>query len=103
MARRTASGEWRRGLRRRQVMLERIIEFSVRRRAFVAFAAVALVGVGVWSAFRVAIDAVPDITSPQVQINTAVPALAPDETELRVTVPIEREMGGLPEMTELRS
>ncbi len=85
------------------MMLERVIDFSVRRRALVAFAAVALLAVGIWSTFRVAIDAVPDITSPQVQINTAVPALAPDETELRVTVPIEREMAGLPGMTELRS
>ncbi|MBI2517219.1 MAG: efflux RND transporter permease subunit [Opitutae bacterium] len=84
-------------------MLERIIEFSIRRRALIGFCALALVAVGVWSAFRVAIDAVPDITSPQVQINTAVPALATDEIELRVTVPIEREMAGLPNMVELRS
>ena len=84
-------------------MLERLIDFSLRRRGLIAFASVALVGAGIWSAFRVAIDAVPDITSPQVQINTAVQALAPEEIETLVTIPIETEMAGLPGMTELRS
>ncbi|MBK8477316.1 MAG: efflux RND transporter permease subunit [Opitutaceae bacterium] len=84
-------------------MLESIIEFSLRRRALVVAAVVALALVGVWSAFHVTVDAVPDITSPQVQINTAVGGLAPDEIETLVTVPIEMEMAGLPGMTELRS
>ncbi len=84
-------------------MLERIIDFSLRRRGLVAFASLVLIAVGVWSAFRVAIDAVPDITSPQVQINTSVPALAPEEIEVLVTAPIEMEMAGLPGMIELRS
>lgn len=84
-------------------MLDRIIGFSLRRRAMVAFAAVLLVAAGVWSAFHVAVDAVPDITSPQVQVNTAVPALAPEEIELQVTALIEMELAGLPGMTELRS
>jgi heavy metal efflux system protein len=69
----------------------------------VVVATVVLAAAGVWSAFHVAIDAVPDITSPQVQINTAVDALAPEEIEMLVTVPIETEMAGLPGMTELRS
>lgn len=84
-------------------MLGRIIDFSLRRRGLVVFAAVLLVLAGAASAFRVAIDAVPDITSPQVQINTAVSALAPDEIETLVSVPIEGEMAGLPGMVELRS
>jgi cobalt-zinc-cadmium resistance protein CzcA len=84
-------------------MLERLIDFSLRRRALIVFAALALGVVGVWSAFRVSVDAVPDITSPQVQINTAVGALAPEEVETLVTVPIEMEMAGLPAMVELRS
>lgn len=84
-------------------MLERIVESSLRRRALVLFAAIALIGIGAWSAFRIAVDAVPDITSPQVQINTAVGALAPEEVETLVTVPIETEMAGLPGMVELRS
>jgi cobalt-zinc-cadmium resistance protein CzcA len=84
-------------------MLERLIEFSLRRRLLIAFAAFILAAVGVWSAFRVPIDAVPDITNPQVQINTAVGALAPEEIETLITVPIEIEMAGLPDMVELRS
>ncbi len=84
-------------------MLERIVEFSLRRRAFVVFAALVLVAAGLWSATRIPIDAVPDITSPQVQINTAVAALAPEEIESAVTWPIESAMAGLPGLTELRS
>jgi cobalt-zinc-cadmium resistance protein CzcA len=84
-------------------MLDRIIDFALQRRGLVAFAALLLVAVGFWSASHVAIDAVPDITSPQVQINTSVPALAPEEIEVLVTAPIEMEMAGLPDMVELRS
>lgn len=84
-------------------MLERLVDFCLRRRGLVAGLALVLVAAGAWSAFHVAIDAVPDITSPQVQVNTPVPVLAPDEIESLVTIPIEREMAGLPEMVELRS
>ncbi len=84
-------------------MLEHIIEFSLRRRAVVAFCAVLLMAAGLWSATRIPLDAVPDITSPQVQLNTAVPALAPEEIESTVTRPIELAMSGLPGMVELRS
>src|SRR3990167_8623397 len=84
-------------------MLNRILEFSVQRRLFVIIATLALIGVGVWSAVRLPIDAVPDITNVQVQVNTAVPALAPEEIEKLVTFPIENEMAGIPGLTELRS
>ncbi len=84
-------------------MLSRLLEFSVRQRVFVLLATVVLIGVGVWSALRLPIDAVPDITNIQVQINTAVPALAPEEIEKLVTFPIENEMAGVPGLTELRS
>src|SRR6185436_11178434 len=62
-----------------------------------------LIVVGVWSALRLPIDAVPDITNIQVQVNTSVPALAPEEIEKLVTFPIENEMAGIPGLTELRS
>lgn len=65
--------------------------------------ALALLVVGAWAAFRLPIDAVPDITNVQVQINTEVEGLAPEEIEKLVTFPIEMEMSGLPGMTELRS
>ena len=84
-------------------MLTRLLEFVMRQRTAVLLAALLVVAAGVWSALRLPIDAVPDITNPQVQINTAVPALAPEEVEKLISFPIESEMAGLPEMVELRS
>src|SRR6478609_10462378 len=84
-------------------MLNKILELSLRQRAAVLLATGILIAVGLWAAVRLPIDAVPDITNPQVQINTAVPALAPEEIEKLVTFPIESEMAGLPGMVELRS
>jgi heavy metal efflux system protein len=84
-------------------MLGRILEFSLRQRSTVVLATAVLVALGIWSALRLPIDAVPDITSPQVQINTAVAALAPEEIEKLVTLPVESAMAGLPGMVELRS
>jgi cobalt-zinc-cadmium resistance protein CzcA len=84
-------------------MLNYLLEFSLRQRAAILLAAGVLVLVGVGAALRLPIDAVPDITSPQVQINTATTALAPEEIEKLVTFPIESEMAGLPGMVELRS
>ena len=84
-------------------MLSHLLELVMRQRAAVLLATLVLVGVGSWSAVHLPIDAVPDITNPQVQINTAVPALAPEEVEKLVTFPLESEMAGLPDMIELRS
>ncbi len=84
-------------------MLAKIIEFSIRQRVVVLLATIALVGVGVYSFTRLPIDAVPDITNVQVQINTNVPALSPVEIEQQVTFPIEWSMGGLPNIDYIRS
>src|SRR5436190_852060 len=84
-------------------MIARIIEISLRYRVVVLLGAVALLAAGLWSAFHLPIDAVPDITGVQVQINTEVPALAAEESEKLVTQPIELEMAGLPGMESLRS
>src|SRR5881392_2330703 len=84
-------------------MIDKILELSLRQRAFVLLAAVALVAVGLWSAVRLPIDAVPDITGVQVQINTEVRTLAGEESERFVTWPIEIEMAGLPGLEEMRS
>jgi heavy metal efflux system protein len=84
-------------------MVLKTVEFSLRQRGLVLLATLVLIGVGVWSALRLPIDAVPDITNPQVLVNTAVPALAPEEIEKLVTFPLESEMAGLPGMIELRS
>ncbi len=84
-------------------MLNRILEFSIRQRLFVLLATLTLIGIGAWSVVRLPIDAVPDITNVQVQVNTSVPALAPEEIEKLVTFPVENEMAGIPGLTELRS
>ena len=84
-------------------MLHLLLDFVMRQRAAVMLATLVLIGVGSWAALRLPIDAVPDITNPQVQINTAVPALAPEEVEKLVSFLIESEMAGLPDMVELRS
>ena len=84
-------------------MLEKVIEFSVRQRGIVLLGVLALVGIGVFSFTRLPIDAVPDITNVQVQINTNVPALSPVEVEQQVTFPIEWSMGGLPGVDYVRS
>ncbi len=84
-------------------MIDRILEFSLRQRVFVILAATVLLVAGVYYARELPIDAVPDITSPQVQVNTQVEALAPEEAENLVTRIIEQELAGLPGVTELRS
>ena len=84
-------------------MIDAIISFSLRQRVFVLLAAAGLLVAGLWSAARLPIDAVPDITNIQVQINTEVKGLAPEEIEKLVTYPLEMEMFGVPGMTELRS
>src|SRR5881392_4424536 len=92
-----------RAAQRSNTMIDKILEFSLRQRGMVLFAAIALLGVGLWSATHLPIDAVPDITGVQVQINTEVPALAAEESEKLVTRPIEIEMAGLPGIEEMRS
>jgi cobalt-zinc-cadmium resistance protein CzcA len=84
-------------------MISTILEFSLRQRAVVLLGSVVLLGAGLWSALHLPIDAVPDITGVQVQINTEVPALAAEESEKLVTQPIEQELAGLPGVEELRS
>jgi heavy metal efflux system protein len=84
-------------------MLHRLIEASLRQRVFLLIVAAVSVFVGLWSAYHLPIDAVPDITSPQVQVNTEVPALAPDETEKAVTIPLEMELAGIQGVEEMRS
>jgi len=84
-------------------MIRRILEFSVRQRAVVLLGTAALFGLGLWSAVRLPIDAVPDIPGVQVQVNTEIPALAAEESEKLVTQPIEAELAGLPGVEEMRS
>lgn len=84
-------------------MIERILEFSIRWRLLVAVLGVILIAAGVYAAARLPIDAVPDITNNQVQINAVAPAFAPLEMEQYVTFPIEVAMSSLPRKQEIRS
>ncbi len=84
-------------------MIFRILQFSLEQRAAVLLGVTLLIAFGLYSARELPIDAVPDITSPQVQINTEVNALAPEEVEQRVTRVLEMVLSGLPGVTEMRS
>lgn len=84
-------------------MIDKILEFALRQRSVVVLGACALVVAGIFSAIHLRIDAVPDITGVQVQVNTEVPALAAEESEKLVTQPIEQELAGLPGLHEMRS
>ncbi len=84
-------------------MFERIIRFAIEQRWLVLLAVLGMAGLGVYSYQKLPIDAVPDITNVQVQINTGAPGYSPLETEQRVTFPIETVMAGLPGLMQTRS
>jgi heavy metal efflux system protein len=84
-------------------MIEGILDFSIRHRWFVLLATIGLAVLGIFNYERLPIDAVPDITNVQVQINTAAPGLSALEVEQRITVPIETALGGLPRLDYARS
>lgn len=84
-------------------MIHRILEFSLRQRVLVLVAALALLVGGLWSARKLPMDAIPDITGVQVQVNATVPALAPEEVENLVAFPLETALGGIAGVTEMRS
>jgi len=84
-------------------MFERLIKFSIDQRWLMMLIALGISIAGVLSYQNLPIDAVPDITNIQVQINTAAPGYAPLETEQRITYPIETVMAGMPRLEETRS
>ena len=84
-------------------MFEHIIRFAIAQRWIVMLALLGVVGIGVASYQRLPIDAVPDITNVQVQVNTQAPGFSPLETEQRITYPIEIVMAGLPQLAQTRS
>ena len=75
-------------------MIRGLLRWVTHHRFAVAVVSALVAAIGIWSFASLQIDAIPDITGVQVQINTAVPALAPEDTERLVTLPIERAMGG---------
>ena len=84
-------------------MIERILAFSVRRRWLVLLLTVAAAISGAWSLTRLPIDAVPDVTNVQVQVNAIAPALTPIEIEKQVTFPMETALAGIPGLESTRS
>ncbi|WP_422034714.1 efflux RND transporter permease subunit [Reyranella sp.] len=84
-------------------MIDRILAFSIQNRWLVIFAAIAVGALGAWNFTRLPIDAVPDITNVQVQVNTVAPGYSPLEVEQRITFPLETAMGGLPKLDHTRS
>ncbi|HEY0995637.1 MAG TPA: CusA/CzcA family heavy metal efflux RND transporter [Gemmatimonadaceae bacterium] len=83
--------------------MRQLIGFVLRQRLLVLALTGLLVIVGVWSAIRLPIDAVPDVTNVQVQVNTNAAALSPLEVERQITLPVELAMFGLPDLAEIRS
>src|SRR5258707_12216400 len=84
-------------------MIERIIDFSVRRRWLILLVTLAAAVSGFWSLTKLPIDAVPDVTNVQVQVNATAPALTPIEIEKQVTVALETALAGTPGLESARS
>ena len=84
-------------------MIDAIVRLSIERRFFVLSLIAVLIGMGIWSYQRLPIDAVPDITNVQVQINTHAPGYSPLEAEQRITFPVETALYGLPQLEYTRS
>ncbi len=84
-------------------MIERILRFSLRNRFWVCLAGLALLLLGFYQLSELSVEAVPDVTNRQVQINAVCPALGPEDVEKRVTFPLEVALGGLPKVQNLRS
>ena len=84
-------------------MLNALISWSLNHRGAVVIGALALAAFGFLSLRELPIDAFPDTTPIQVQINTAVPSLSPEEVERQVTAPIEQTISGLPRLKNVRS
>ncbi|KAK0332846.1 hypothetical protein LTR94_023248, partial [Friedmanniomyces endolithicus] len=87
----------------RGIMLERIIALSIRFRWVVMALVLVACAVGVWSFQKLPIDATPDITNVQIQINTEAPGYSPLEAEQRITFPVETAIAGVPGLSYTRS
>ncbi len=84
-------------------MLERLIAVALRNRLLVVLLFLVAFGVGLWSLLRLPVDAFPDTTPVQVQINTTAPALGPEEIEKQLSLPVELAVSGLPGLVHVRS
>src|SRR5918993_6069964 len=85
------------------IMLQKIIQFSVRNKLIIGLFTLLLIIAGAYNVSRLPIDALPDITSNQVQVITVSPSLAASEVEQLITFPIEQVNASIPGLTEMRS
>ena len=91
------------GLPKPEGIFDRIIQFSIKNAIWVMLFVVAWIGVGIYGYQKLPIDAVPDITNAQVQINTQANGFTALEIEQRITYPIETAMSGMPQLEQTRS
>lgn len=84
-------------------MIDKLIDFAIRQRWIVVAIVAGMAALGIYNYQRLSIDAVPDITNVQVQVNTAAPGFSPLESEQRVTFHVETAMAGLPDLAYTRS
>ena len=84
-------------------MLNTCTQFSIKQRLFVIVTTIGMAAVGVYNFLILPIDAVPDITNVQVQINTEAPGFTPLEVEQRITFPVETAIAGIPKLSHTRS
>jgi heavy metal efflux system protein len=84
-------------------MIDALLSFAIRQRWLIMLFALGVAALGAWNFTLLPIDAVPDITNVQVQINSHAPGYSPLETEQRITFPVETAMAGLPRLDHTRS
>ncbi len=84
-------------------MIERILFFSLRQRFWICLVGLLLVLIGIYNLRELSVEAVPDVTNRQVQINAVEAALGPEDVERKITFPLEVALGGLPQVQGFRS
>ena len=84
-------------------MLNALIDWSLHNRFLVLIGAALFAGAGLWALPELPIDAFPDTTPVQVQVNTTTPGLAPEQVEKQITFPIEQALSGLPRLERVQS
>ena len=84
-------------------MINNVLKTALARPVLIMLLTLLLAAAGLWQASRLPVDAVPDITNVQVQINTAAEGFSPQETEQRITYPVETALAGLPKLAYTRS
>ena len=84
-------------------MLNKIIHFSIKNKLIIGVMTLALIIWGIWSATRLPVDALPDVTNNQVQVITRAPTLAAQEVEQFITYPVEKSLSNIQGLVEMRS